>query len=167
MAEEESNGVSTEEGGEVSFPTEREIGILFDGFEENDIVKLLNAYGYEHFKRGDVIFREGDPGTKIYFIVSGSVGVSKGTDEHKVVISILGPGDALGEMAIISNEPRSATLTAITNCMLFSIDEQFLRGADAELQLKLYKNFARILAERVRNCNARVLELSERLRSVV
>ena len=163
MAEEERHPSGTEE--EVPYPTERELSILLEGFGERDVVQLLNAYGYERFKRGEVIFREGERGTKIYFIVSGAVEVSKGAGEGKVIIGILGPGDALGEMAIISDEPRSATLTTITPCVLFSIDERFLREASAELQLKLYKNFARILAARLRHCNARVVELTNQLRS--
>ena len=164
MAEEEQNAGSTEEG-EVAQAVERELSILFDGFEEQDILQLMGGYGYERFKPGEVIFREGEPGTKIYFIVSGSTEVSKGADEDKVVMDVLGPGDALGEMAIISHEPRSATLTAITACVLYSIDERFLSEASTELQLKLYKNFARLLAERLRRCNARVVELSGRLRA--
>ena len=162
---EEQHGVGHTGDPAAGCPTERELSILFEGFEDRDILQLLNAYGYERFKRGGVIFREGDAGTKIYFIVSGAVEVSKGTDEQKVVIGILGPGDALGEMAIISQEPRSATLTAITSCVLFSIDERFLSEARPQLQLKLYKNFARMLASRLRHCNARVVELSNRLRS--
>lgn len=164
MAEEQQDADHTE-GTEVAFLTEREISILFDGFDEQDILQLLGAYGCERLEPGQVIFREGEPGTKIYFVVSGSAEVSKGTGENKVTMDILGPGDALGEMAIISQEPRSATVTAITSCVLFSIDERFLSGASTELQLKLYKNFARLLAERLQRCSARVVELSGRLRA--
>ena len=143
--------------------SDREIAILFSGFEEGDIVKLLKAYGSEQAKRGDIIFKEGEEGSKLYFLVSGRVKIGKSLGDEEEVLAILEPGSCFGEMALIDQSPRSATVTAETDCLLFSIDDGFLRETDLELQLKLYKNFARLLSERLRRTNGRVVELAEEL----
>jgi NADH dehydrogenase len=67
-----------------------------------------------HYASGDYIFRQGDPGTSFYVIEKGEVEVfrrveGKNSDE---VIAVLGPGDFFGEVALIDNQPRSASIRA-------------------------------------------------------
>jgi len=67
-----------------------------------------------HYASGDYIFRQGDPGTSFYVIEKGEVEVfrrveGKNSDE---VLAVLGPGDFFGEMALIDNQPRSASIRA-------------------------------------------------------
>ncbi|MFY2763619.1 EAL domain-containing protein [Arenimonas sp. MALMAid1274] len=73
---------------------------------------------------GEVLFREGDdPGTA-YLIEAGSVEVRTRQRGHDVVLSLLGPGELVGEMAVIDDSPRTATATATSACTLFPIDRQ-------------------------------------------
>ena len=73
-------------------------------------------------KDGDAVFREGDPGEHMYILVSGKlnayVGQPDGTQRRMFEIK---PGDFFGEMSIIANEPRSATLTAIEDTVIMAL----------------------------------------------
>ena len=72
---------------------------------------LFSRFGRE-FPTGAVLFREGDPGKEMYVIQAGRISVSKKVRDVEKVLGTLGQGEFVGEMAIISNKPRSATATA-------------------------------------------------------
>lgn len=74
-----------------------------------------------HLQAGEVIFREGDAPTCAYLIDRGRVEVSTVQHGKKLVFSYLGPGDLLGEMAVIDDAVRSADAIAITDCALTEI----------------------------------------------
>jgi CRP/FNR family cyclic AMP-dependent transcriptional regulator len=71
---------------------------------------------FEKFSRtyqaGDIILCEFVPGEEMYIIVSGHVKISKITKHHEKVLALLGPGDIIGEMAVINRKLRSATAVA-------------------------------------------------------
>jgi EAL domain-containing protein (putative c-di-GMP-specific phosphodiesterase class I) len=73
-------------------------------------------------RAGDALFREGDPPTTAFLIESGEIEVTMLRDGERVTLSRLGPGDLLGEMAVIDDAPRTATALALTECLLFPID---------------------------------------------
>ena len=68
---------------------------------------------------GDYLFREGDQPDFLYFLISGYARVQIGTRE----IEILDPGQIVGEMALIGNTPRSASVQAATDCEFARVDE--------------------------------------------
>ncbi len=73
----------------------------------------------EHRSRGDVIFREGEPGETMYLVVSGQVEVLAGADQSP--LAALGPGSFVGELALLLGEPRSATLRVVADTMLWAL----------------------------------------------
>ena len=74
--------------------------------------------------KGDVLFREGEiPGTA-FLIESGEMEVRVRQGGADVVLSRLGPGDLVGEMAVIDDSVRTATATAVTDCLLYRLDRQ-------------------------------------------
>lgn len=75
----------------------------------------------EKFGPGQVIFREGDPGRHVYVIKSGTVEVltRRAGSETPTVIKRLGPGEHFGEMALLRNAPRTATIRAVTDVEVF------------------------------------------------
>lgn len=66
----------------------------------------------KHFDTGDVLFREGDAGDEAYLIRSGYVSIVKVEGEKHVELAMRGPGEIIGEMALIDDKPRSATVLA-------------------------------------------------------
>jgi CRP-like cAMP-binding protein len=82
-----------------------------------------SAFETRRFKAGDVIFNEGDKGSEFFVIRSGRTSVRRGDR----ILEELGPGEVFGEMALIDNEPRSATVVAETDCVVVPVGErQFL-----------------------------------------
>lgn len=70
------------------------------------------------FKADEVIFRQGQPGAQLYIVQQGTVEIRQ--DQRLLAVS--GPGDLVGEMALIDQRPRSATAIARTACVLVPID---------------------------------------------
>jgi CRP/FNR family transcriptional regulator, cyclic AMP receptor protein len=84
--------------------------------ELDHVLGFVTARRYE---AGEVIFCKGDAGQSMMLIAAGKVKVSAlGPDGREAVLAILGPGEILGEMAILDNKPRSADVTAMEACEL-------------------------------------------------
>lgn len=75
------------------------------------------------FKAGEVLFKEGEPGYKIYIIKEGEIRISTQRDDKVVTLGILKKGACFGEMAVISSAPRVASAIAETNTEVFEIDK--------------------------------------------
>jgi HEAT repeat protein len=69
--------------------------------------------------RGDVLFRKGDPGTSLYIVASGGIGITDGAHE----LAVIGPHELFGELALLDEQPRSATATASAPSLLYELDE--------------------------------------------
>ncbi|HRQ80228.1 MAG TPA: cyclic nucleotide-binding domain-containing protein, partial [Azospirillaceae bacterium] len=67
------------------------------------------------YRAGDALFREGDPGDFACLILEGSFEVRHDAGGDSVVLGELGPGDLTGEMGVLENLPRSATVAARTD----------------------------------------------------
>jgi CRP-like cAMP-binding protein len=110
---------------------------------------LFQRFGRE-FPRGTVLFREGDEGREMYVINAGSVTITKRVGEVEKILSRLGAGEFLGEMAILNNRPRSANATCDADCRLLVIDaktfETMIR-ANSEIAVRLIKKLSDRLAE--------------------
>ncbi len=78
------------------------------------------------FPRGTVLFKEGDTGSEMYLINSGEVRLSRNTKQGKVILGTLGFGEFFGEMSVITNEPRTITAEALTDCRLNVISKDVL-----------------------------------------
>lgn len=87
------------------------------------------------FPAGETIFREGDYGNTLYIIVRGEVAVTRGGQR----VGVLGEADYFGEMAVLTGEMRSASVTAMTDCMLMRIEQADFHGI-------LAHNFEAVLA---------------------
>ncbi|MCI4624554.1 MAG: serine/threonine-protein kinase [Candidatus Magnetoovum sp. WYHC-5] len=130
-------------------------------FEElNKIFKISTKHAY---KEGDVIFKEGTVGKKMYIILSGKVKIIKYFEGHneESILNHLQTGNCFGEMAFMESAPRFASAVAETDCMVLAINEVILRKAEPGICLKLYKNLALILSEKLRKSDEKNLKLFE------
>jgi NADH dehydrogenase len=78
----------------------------------NQTERVSKAY----YRPGDYIFHQGEPGINFYIIEKGEVEVlrSDGEEKSTEVLAVLGSGDFFGEMALVDNQPRNATIRART-----------------------------------------------------
>lgn len=109
---------------EVTFDIRRLRQILnktyfFESLKMHELDELISHMRMSNFKKGSEIIKQGDPGNAFYLIATGrvSVWVKKGFSKSKV--AELFPDQFFGEMALISNDPRNATIVAEENSDLF------------------------------------------------
>lgn len=107
---------------------------------------MASAYRIE-LRPGEVLFREGDAPTTAFLIEQGSLRITTQRDGAPMVLSDLGAGALVGEMAVLDDSPRSATATALAPCVLTPIDRtQFaerLQTADPVVRALLLSQLSR------------------------
>lgn len=91
---------------------------LFANLTEREKSKVSKAFEYETYTPGTVIVREGDKGHKFYIIKDGTAQVSTAEQD----VGQLSGGEYFGEMALLDDEVRKATVTATTACECFALD---------------------------------------------
>jgi CRP/FNR family cyclic AMP-dependent transcriptional regulator len=117
---------------------------LFEQCSKRDLKSIAQIADEVDFRSGRVLIEEGARGREFFVIVSGEVEVRRNGRK----VATLGPGSFVGEMALLSKAPRTATVTAVTDLdVLVIADRAFLNLLDRmpDLWLKV----ARALAERV------------------
>lgn len=131
--------------------------VLFQDIPADEIFHVAQITEEKRIAAGDVLFHEGDPGDSLYIVVEGSVRVHIGSQE----LAVFKKGDALGEMAVFDNLPRSATATALEDTTLLRISrEQFFEVMTTRMEIM--QSIVRTLSLRVRAANEQVTELMAR-----
>lgn len=121
---------------------------LFGRLNERELLRIMQVAQVIGFEAGEVIFAEGDPGDELFIVLTGRVRISRGD----AVLSELGPGDHLGEMALIRSMPRSATVQAIEAAELIALrrsDFFEVIVGEPEIAVKLLWQFLGVLADRL------------------
>ncbi|MCI3920075.1 anion permease [Paenibacillus sp. TRM 82003] len=131
---------------------------MFKGLPNVELAKLLGRLDRVPLSDGETLFRQGDAGDSLYLIESGSVELlALGADGEPQSLAMLGAGDALGEMALLTGEARSATAVAASPCALYRIDAETLERLVAE-QPTVSVYFIRLLSRRLTATNDRLHE---------
>lgn len=104
------------------------------------------------YYKGQVIVKQGATGRNAYYIERGKVEVLMAEGEHEVVISTLGAGSVFGEMALIAEEVRSATVRAKSDCTVIVISEADLEKKLSTLD-KAMAALMRVFVERLRDAD--------------
>ena len=95
---------------------------VFSELTKRDLNALAQTARQRRYAAGEVIIKEGSDAIGCFLLASGEVEVVKGLDSpNQEVLATLGPGDFFGEMAIIDDSPRSATVRAITDTECIAI----------------------------------------------
>ena len=87
---------------------------LLDGVPSDDLQAVLGIARRRTFKRGEVVFHQDDPGDSLHLVVKGRFAISRRTAiGEEALLAIRGPGEAFGELALVSDQNRSATVSAL------------------------------------------------------
>jgi CRP-like cAMP-binding protein len=124
----------------------------FHGLAPADIGDLMARAEKCTFEPGMAIVKEGNTGTHMYIILDGEARVSKKGRDGDVELARLGAPDSFGEMALIDKETRSATVTAVTFCVLVRLDDRAIE-TKPDIGLKVFRNIAGVLCERLRGAD--------------
>lgn len=118
---------------------------LFAGISAESMQRLADVAGEQDFAAGQFIVRQGQVGTGLYVILSGSVKVLRGSD----VVARLGQGEFFGELSVIDQVPRNASVEAAESTVVLALASWDL-FALLESDPKLSLNMIRGLVARVR-----------------
>lgn len=111
------------------------------------------------FGSGETIFAQGDPGDRVYVIVSGTVKISlRSPGGRENLRAIRGPTDAFGELAVFDPGPRSCTASAVTDVHAVSLDRATLRTWIARWPV-IGEQLLRALTQRLRHSEEQRIEL--------
>jgi CRP/FNR family transcriptional regulator len=100
---------------------------LFGDLGEGALAEIAERAVPRRYRKGTVVFVQGEPGERCFVIVSGTVKISAyHPDGREAVLAVLGPTDVLGELALFEQSPRSADATALEDAELLSIDAKSL-----------------------------------------
>lgn len=145
---------------------------LFHGLPENALSELAIKARPVQLQAGKVLFIQGDTSDGCYAIISGAMRVSfLSADGNETVLTMMGPGDVVGEMGLFGSPARSATVSAQSQAELMFIGvDDFMRAADNNPQI--YRYLLKLLATRLRATNeafatTATMPLSSRLARVL
>lgn len=138
---------------------------LFNQLQAEDIRLLARHFSILNMNKGAVIFKEGDDGTFMCIVHEGRVSIVKANqDDEPVVMASEGPGRALGEMAVLDGERRSATCVAETDCIFLTLSKEAMDKMLEEqprVGAKVLRALAISLSRRMRWTAGKLVDLSE------
>jgi ATP-binding cassette subfamily B protein len=148
---EKQNGFEISSDGESATVTSsrlRQLPIL-DKLQDSLLAELAGMFVTEHWAERREVIREGDSGDRFYLVVRGRVQVSKHSpDGNSHMLSVLEIGDHFGEIALLSDVPRTATVFTLTPCIFLTLSRsqfhRFLKQAP-----QVHARIKQLMADRI------------------
>ena len=131
----------------------RQVDLLRD-LDDEQLSALWPRLRERRLRKGEVLFREGDPGEEMFFIRTGAILVSKKVSGRvEQILSRLEPGAIFGEMSVFGDEPkRTATIQADVDTQLLALDRvsvnQFI-DANPRDAARFFQEMVRVLIRRL------------------
>lgn len=121
---------------------------IFGRLTERELLRVMQMVEVRAYADGQCVIREGDKGDELFIVLQGQVKVTRG----EATLSVLGPGENFGEMALIRSVPRSATVFAVGPAELIALRRpdffEILRK-EHEIAVKMLWQFLGVLADRL------------------
>lgn len=135
---------------------------IFDKLKSDELKAVSRYMNFMDFEPRETVFNEGDRGDYVCFITKGALDVVKDNEKGKqVVITSLGRGRSIGEMSVIDDFPRSATVKAKTKTTLVILTrkgfEKILDDHPA-VGVKILKGISRLLSMNLRKTSSRLAD---------
>ena len=133
---------------------------LFSSFPEDQLRMLAAVVTRKSATRSTTVMAGGDATDSLYIVLSGRLKVMMSdADGKEVILSILGPGEFFGEMGLIDDSPRSASVVAIEACELLSIAKRDFKKCLAE-NFEMAMAVMRGLVRRLREADRKIGSLA-------
>jgi CRP-like cAMP-binding protein len=126
---------------------------LFSRIPGEDLAQIAGIAQEVHFEQGELIIQEGEMGDSMFLIIEGEVMVHRLTKE----LTRLGERESFGEMALLDNEPRSATVTGISDVTCLKVDREEFYELMSE-KIEIAHGIIRMLTHRLREANQKLSE---------
>lgn len=119
--------------------------------------EIFERYG-KVYPAGTRIFKEGETGEEMFIIQSGQVKITKHTSDGEKTLVILSEGDFFGEMAVIDNEPRSASAVALTDVKMIVLNQEVFEST-MQTNAHIVKKILRNMSGRLREADKQIANL--------
>jgi CRP-like cAMP-binding protein len=131
---------------------------LFDSLKGNQLNIVAEHMNYYEVDKGGVLFKEGDKGDYICFVLDGVIDVLKrSVTGDSIVIAVLPKGRSFGEMSILDNFPRSATAKACTKSSFLTLTRRGFNSILKEyppINITILKGISRRLSQNLRQTSS-------------
>lgn len=131
---------------------------IFNGMSDDGLIRTLAMAEYVPLKKGEIVFAEGDVGDSFYILIAGEVVVEKIRGGKPLELARLSVGDCFGEMALVGKHLRTATVRCQRDVMAMRFYRESI-DAHAATAHVIYRNMARILANRLDEASASLADL--------
>lgn len=132
---------------------------LFEGFQPKQLKSLARWTTTRSYQPGKVIVSEGQTGLGLYVIQTGKVQISMHSASGEVDLRTMGPGESFGEISLLDDRPRSATVTAVEWTSAVLLDKsQFLAEMHSHPEMAL--TMLPVLVTWLREADRKIAELS-------
>ncbi len=132
---------------------------ILKNFSEKEIKILLNHLHKRSYQKGEDIIKFGEPGYALYILVEGEVVVKIPGDKGMIEVDILKKSEFFGEMALVTDAPRTATVTCKTDVEVYVLsrsDMEELIEIHPKIAARLLYNISSIIAERLKKLNEKL-----------
>ncbi len=135
---------------------------IFDRLNAEELKIIAKYINLIEVSPGEIVFKEGDRGDYVCFVVDGTMDVLKKSETaESVVISTLPKGRSIGDMAVIDDYPRSATVKARTKATLAMLSQEkfnYILAEHSSIGVKILKGIARLLSLNLRKTSGRLAD---------
>ena len=111
---------------------------IFNSLEDADFIKVIDAFEEKKFNAGDYVIKEGEQGDVVYLVDTGELDCEKTfkKGDNPTYLKTYYAGESFGELALLYNAPRAATIKAKTNCILWALDRGTFNNIVKEAAVK-------------------------------
>lgn len=132
---------------------------IFQGVDPAAVRALIDELDTTKFPRGTTIFDEGEPGDRLYIIISGKVKLARhAADGRENLLTVMGPSDMFGELSIFDPGPRTSSAICVTEVVAATMDSTMLHDWIKE-HPEISEQLLRVLARRLRRTNNSLADL--------
>ncbi|MBF0581607.1 MULTISPECIES: CRP-like cAMP-activated global transcriptional regulator GlxR [Corynebacterium] len=132
---------------------------IFQGVDPSAVRFLIEQLDSVTFPRGTTIFDEGEPGDRLYIIISGKVKLARhSVDGRENLLTVMGPSDMFGELSIFDPGPRTSSAICVTEVTAATMDSGMLQQWITE-HPEIPQQLLRVLARRLRRTNNSLADL--------
>jgi CRP/FNR family transcriptional regulator, cyclic AMP receptor protein len=133
---------------------------LFSALPEQQLALLTSVVSRKSFPRGATIIAKDDVTESLYVVISGRLKVMMSDEEgREVILAILGPNEFFGEMGLLDDSPRSASVVALEACEMLSLSKRDFKKCLAE-NFEMTMTVMRGLVKRLREADQKIGSLA-------
>ena len=122
---------------------------MFSNLEKKEKDITVDAMEEKKVPAGHWVIKQGDDGDNLYVVDQGKLECFKrfGKDEEPKLVKSYGPGDSFGELALLYNAPRAASIKASTDAVLFALDRETFNNIVKDAEVKRRERFEEIISK--------------------